>query len=42
MYLISEMASELHECARLSAAPDVRVDDLRKSIQQQNDREAKI
>ena len=36
-----EMASELYECARISAALDVRMDDLRKSIQQQNDREAR-
>lgn len=39
--LTDEMASELYECARLSAALDVRMDNLRKNIQQQNDQEAK-
>ena len=34
-----EMAAELYECAQLSAALDIRMDNLRKSIQEMNDRE---
>ena len=34
-----EMAAELYECAQLSAALDVRMDNLRKSVQEMNDRE---
>ena len=34
-----EMAAELYECAQLSAALDIRMDNLRKSVQEMNDRE---
>lgn len=34
-----EMAEELYECAQLSAALDIRMDNLRKSVQEMNDRE---
>ena len=34
-----EMAAELFECAQLSAALDIRMDNLRKSVQEMNDRE---
>ncbi len=34
-----EMAAELYECAQLSAALDIRMDNLRKSVQEVNDRE---
>lgn len=34
-----EMAAELYECAQLSAALDIRMDNLRKSIRELNDRE---
>lgn len=34
-----EMAAELYECAQLSAALDIRMDSLRKSVQEMNDRE---
>lgn len=34
-----EMAEELYECAQLSAALDIRMDNLRKSVQELNDRE---
>ena len=34
-----EMAAELYECAQLSAALDIRIDNLRKSVQEMNDRE---
>jgi len=36
-----EMAAELYECAQLSAALDIRMDNLRKSVQEMNDREGK-
>ena len=34
-----EMAAELYECAQLSAALDIRMDNLQKSVQEMNDRE---
>ena len=34
-----DMAAELYECAQLSAALDIRMDNLRKSVQEMNDRE---
>ena len=34
-----EMAAELYECAQVSAALDIRMDHLRKSIRELNDRE---
>lgn len=34
-----EMAAELYECAQLSAALDMRMDNLRKSIRERNNRE---
>ena len=34
-----EMAAELYECAQLSAALDIRMENLRKSVQEMNDRE---
>lgn len=34
-----EMAAELYECAQLSAALDIRMDNLRKSVQEMNDLE---
>ena len=37
--LTEEMAAELYECAQLSAALDIRMDNLRKSVQEMNDRE---
>ena len=34
-----EMAAELYRCAQLSAALDIRMDNLRKSVRELNDRE---
>lgn len=34
-----EMATELYACAQLSAALDLRMDKLRKSVQEHNSRE---